>query len=263
MGEGPQAQAGGLVEDFFGGGILMQPMTNLELDSCTLANNRTDRIFAAGALDGGGIYVGEGASLDAINSTFNDNLAILIPLPLPGVFFPNAIHLASLATANLESCTLVDDWPVSASLPADIIVGDAGSTLTLRGSLLRSNCLGDTMTRISLGGNMETPGDTCGLDQPTDMANVDQADLLLGFLADNSGPTLTRALMPGSIALDAGAATCPATDQRGLSRPEDGDGDGTAACDPGAFELRTAPLGAFFFDGFETGDFARWGSTEP
>ena len=46
------------------------------------------------------------------------------------------------------------------------------------------------------------------------------------------------ALLAGSPAIDAAdAAACPATDQRGVARPQDGDDDGEALCDIGAFEL--------------------------
>jgi hypothetical protein len=56
-------------------------------------------------------------------------------------------------------------------------------------------------------------------------------DPKLGPLADNGGPTLTMALLPGSPAIDAGnTSLAPATDQRGFSRPA-----GRAA-DIGAFE---------------------------
>jgi hypothetical protein len=56
-------------------------------------------------------------------------------------------------------------------------------------------------------------------------------DPKLGPLADNGGPTLTMALLPGSPAIDAGnTSLAPATDQRGFSRPA-----GLAA-DIGAFE---------------------------
>lgn len=61
----------------------------------------------------------------------------------------------------------------------------------------------------------------------------------LGTLADNGGFTLTHSLSPGSPAIDAGSpSTCPAMDQRDILRPMDGDGNGSAACDIGAFEYR-------------------------
>jgi CSLREA domain-containing protein len=57
------------------------------------------------------------------------------------------------------------------------------------------------------------------------------ADPLLTALADNGGPTKTRAPSVGSPALDRyTVGDCPATDQRGYSRPAG------AACDIGAFE---------------------------
>ncbi len=49
---------------------------------------------------------------------------------------------------------------------------------------------------------------------------------------------MTHALLPGSPAIDAGvAADCPTTDQRGRPRPIDGNGDGEATCDAGAYEF--------------------------
>ena len=46
-------------------------------------------------------------------------------------------------------------------------------------------------------------------------------------------------LLPGSPAIDAGnpdSSMCPPTDQRGVNRPQDGDGDGRRICDIGAYE---------------------------
>lgn len=68
--------------------------------------------------------------------------------------------------------------------------------------------------------------------------NIDFAPLL-GALADNGGFTETHALLSGSPAIDTGnpdPLTCPATDQRGFLRPIDGNGDGQARCDMGAYE---------------------------
>jgi hypothetical protein len=56
-------------------------------------------------------------------------------------------------------------------------------------------------------------------------------------LADNGGPTLTYMLIEGSPAVDeAAAVNCEPTDQRGVVRPQDGDGDGEAVCDIGSVE---------------------------
>ncbi|HEX7231369.1 MAG TPA: choice-of-anchor Q domain-containing protein [Candidatus Binatia bacterium] len=70
------------------------------------------------------------------------------------------------------------------------------------------------------------------------------ADPILGPLQDNGGTTQTHALLAGSPAIDAGSpsgclgstgAPLP-TDQRGFPRSTDGNGDGAAMCDIGAFE---------------------------
>jgi uncharacterized repeat protein (TIGR03803 family) len=60
---------------------------------------------------------------------------------------------------------------------------------------------------------------------------------VVGPLADNGGPTLTMALLPGSPAIDAAdTAAAPPTDQRGFPRPFG------AAADIGAFEYGAWPL---------------------
>jgi hypothetical protein len=70
---------------------------------------------------------------------------------------------------------------------------------------------------------------------------------LIGPLGDDGGPTQTHALLPGSNAIDTGdsVAGCIGpnslplpTDQRGALRTVDGDQNGTAICDIGAFEVQ-------------------------
>jgi uncharacterized repeat protein (TIGR01451 family)/MYXO-CTERM domain-containing protein len=66
----------------------------------------------------------------------------------------------------------------------------------------------------------------------------DVADVGIGPLEDNQGPTLTHALLEGSPAIDTGDNdACPNNDQRGSIRPADGDENGTFICDIGAYEL--------------------------
>jgi len=63
-------------------------------------------------------------------------------------------------------------------------------------------------------------------------------DPKLDVLKDNGGPTNTMALLPGSPAIDAGANIGnQVRDQRGNSRPADGDGKNGARRDIGAFEV--------------------------
>jgi hypothetical protein len=75
---------------------------------------------------------------------------------------------------------------------------------------------------------------SCNLTEPTDLV---VANAMLGPLQNNGGPTETHDLLPGSPAIDAGSVSCPppATDQRGVARPQ-----GTA-CDIGAVEYLPEP----------------------
>src|SRR5207249_4482661 len=83
--------------------------------------------------------------------------------------------------------------------------------------------------------NLQYPGTSCGMSIPA-------GPVYFGPLNDNGGSTLTMALFAGSPAIDAGDnAACAASpvngvDQRVVWRPIDGNGDGIAVCDIGAYE---------------------------
>jgi len=95
------------------------------------------------------------------------------------------------------------------------------------------NCFYSGGTVTSSGNNLDD-GSTCAFNNAGDKVNTDP---LLGPLQDNGGPTLTHALLSGSPAINQGKNSfCPATDQRGLTRP-------STACDIGAYEVgETADL---------------------
>jgi len=66
--------------------------------------------------------------------------------------------------------------------------------------------------------------------------NEQALSTVFSSLASNGGSTQTHALRSGSPALDSGIGSCTSHDQRGVSRPRDGNGDGVLVCDLGAYE---------------------------
>jgi hypothetical protein len=143
---------------------------------------------------------------------------------------------------------------VSSTLTAEFSLYELGTVsaeeMTIANSLIvagvysefQSTCNG---TVISGGGNVESPTNDCGFIDPTDLVNVTAEDLKLGPLAHNGGPTMTRALLPGSVAIDwIPEAMCLdadgeplMTDQRGEPRPVAILGP-EPMCDVGAFEVQ-------------------------
>ena len=86
----------------------------------------------------------------------------------------------------------------------------------------------------SQGNNLENTN-SCQFSQPSDLPSTSAKLRPLSFYG---GPTPTQSLFPESPAIDAGDnGTCPATDQRGVSRPLDGDDVATVICDIGAVEF--------------------------
>lgn len=111
-----------------------------------------------------------------------------------------------------------------------------GGTMSLGNSIVAGNGSDCSGTITSLGYNLIQNSAGCTLSGTT-TGNL-SGDPQLGPLASNGGSSQTHALAFGSPALDAANnATCAATDQRGLVRPQDGNGDSSAVCDMGAFEL--------------------------
>jgi hypothetical protein len=82
--------------------------------------------------------------------------------------------------------------------------------------------------------------------------NLTGVDPLLDPLADNGGDTQTHALQNASLAIDAGAADCTTTDQRGEARDDLG-------CDIGAFELIHSDSDTVVKDGLTNGTQASFG----
>jgi hypothetical protein len=117
-----------------------------------------------------------------------------------------------------------------APIHAAIAITDGAATFrsTILAANTPANCAGLAPGTLSSGGTNLDSATSCAFVGAGDLASTDP---FLDVLADNGGSTKTRALKPGSPAIDvAAAAGCPASDQRGTARPQG------AGCDIGAYE---------------------------
>jgi hypothetical protein len=121
-----------------------------------------------------------------------------------------------------------------------------GASLTARNTLISGNTNNCSGTLTGAGYNLiqNTAGCTLVGDLTGNLTGVVPN---LGPLQNNGGSTLTRALLAGSAGIDDGhPVSCLdqnlitlTTDQRGYARPIDGDADGLAVCDMGAYEYNS------------------------
>ena len=190
-----------------GGGLNLQIPDAARITNSTISGNSTTTPGATQG--GGGIYAG-GEPLTLANVTIAGNSA---PSGAGGgVFTPEADVQSRNSLMGLNT----------ASTGADCLAVGTGSFTTL-------------------GYNLEGAPGSCGFAGTGDQV-VAEASLGLAGLAANGGPTLTRALLTGSPAINAGnpagcltaAGGALSTDQRGLTRPSGG------RCDIGAFEVQEA-----------------------
>ena len=113
---------------------------------------------------------------------------------------------------------------------------------------------------LSVGGNIESPGEHLWFESRLRSSCSHREDLSVSLRLTMAGHTLTHAPLYPSAAIDTGIkGTCLPNDQRGVQRPKDGDGDGFADCDVGSVESEDL----LFSDGFESGDTSAWSSTKP
>ncbi len=250
-----------------GGGIDIEPLTVVTLTNSTVSGNRSGTSglggpgFAGGILNQGiltmtgstvsnntTLYVGGGilnrtiGAIKITNSTISGNQA-----PDGGGMYDD-----NSSGSSLTNCTIANNSPngITASV----------SQPRVRNTIIAGNGAGADVsgTFTSQGNNLI--GKSGGTNGFTNGSNSDQVGSLaspldprLGPLANNGGPTQTHALLADSTAIDAGnncvindscipsLGLALATDQRGtgFNRSADGNGDGAATVDIGAYEVQS------------------------
>lgn len=202
----------------FGGGIFNSG--SLILSESTINDNAS--IFGAG------IANNIASSMTLTNVTISGNTA-------SGSAAGGIYNAGSMLITNV---TIAENDAIAGS--GGGIYTDVGADTTLKNTILDNNTsasdgnCGGGGTFISNGYNISSDATCVFLIKTGDWNSTDP---LLDALADNGGATYTHALLAGSPAIDTGTMLgAPATDQRGVLRPQDGDGNETAVCDIGAFE---------------------------
>lgn len=221
-----------------GGGIFFNSSGVLQIDRSTISQNHAG--LTGGALYSTG-YVGQ-----ITDSTISGNYTTS-----PGT---GGVEVAG-GNMTIEFCTLAENSEPTIGIP------DFGGYVTLGRTIVHGQCTGLADHFATLGGNLETPGDTCDLSS-NDLITTVNPDL--GPLGLHGGPTETHRPLPTSLAVDLifppGVPDCTRTDQRGFSRPQDASGGVTPRCDIGAVELIH---GEIFQDGLECGYTGAWSGVAP
>ncbi|MCI0684641.1 MAG: CSLREA domain-containing protein [Gemmataceae bacterium] len=229
----------------FGGGL--SNVGTIAVTDCTLSGN-------TGGAGGGGLANGVGGTATITNSTLLGNSAnsfggggvlnigtialtnctVSGNTANQGGGLSNAVNLftGDVGTATVTNCTLSGNT-----------APDGGGVLNIFGSTTLNNTIvANSVAAQEIVNNGGTLAGSHNLveDGSGGLAGTIVADPLLGPLADYGGPTLTHALLSGSVAADAGSnALVPAgvtTDQRGANRF-------VGTVDLGAFEADAAPDG--------------------
>ena len=247
-----------------GGGIAVRGGATLSLTEVEVAGNRVER-EGAGIYSFGWLYLrnvtvsdnsGEAAAggppsrgggvfskwlIDARNVTISGNVASRGG----GLYVESTIAGSVLDSVTITDNAALGDPGATGDTAGGVELRPVATDLRIVNTIVAGNAgpdHPDCSGRLdSLGHNLIGVANACSGFGPDDMLGAASSPLDPGLapLDHYGGGTRTHALLPGSPAVDSGPPAngtgCPAADQRGFPRPEDGAGDGARRCDIGAY----------------------------
>lgn len=236
-----------------GGGLSFGGDANTRVDVAysTISGNTSTSTFSGG---GGGLH--STANTVIYNSTFSGNSARNNG---GGVLSTTASGRMNLIQVTLFGNRADSDGANGGNGGGLRIEGNFAE---VRGTAFAANVAGTgstasdcdkppQLTNVTFASNhLEAASSSCGFGPATGDV-LGQAALLLP-LGDHSGVGETHVPDDGSPLIDSATpAVCLGNDQRRIGRPQDGDNDGTPACDKGAVERFYPEVDPLFANGFE------------
>jgi hypothetical protein len=236
-----------------GGGIesLAQPggTASLKVNNSTVSGNSNSSGNCGGIFSGA---AGGPATATITNSTISGNSS-----NAGGGGVCNSSAGGSVATMAFTNSTISGNSALTSGSGLRIVSAGTAPT-TLNNTIVAGNFKLNSTTPDDISStvdpsssfNLIGTGGSGGLTNGVNNNQVGVSNALLGALANNGGPTQTMALLPGSPAIDAGNNSAvtnppfsgpPFADQRGVgfNRFADGNGDGAATVDIGAYEVQS------------------------